>query len=251
MRDATAFHPVRKARTAATWLRRLALPTVVFFCAALAPTQRARPSIPPSDDELVPATQPTTTQPESLPTVETVAEAQTRVARTLPNDASPRARDHHAALRSALAFTQALQRGDAAAAARLVDATGFHELPLSGPLPEQPEKPLIGDALKKRIAAIPPFDSETWRADHVRVPPARAAREQFPALFRWMLPNDALVEFYAPTGVESPSWRQGPAVLVIRLRGGAATVIGGNLFHAIKPPPPPETEEYTGDGEDK
>lgn len=198
-----------------------------------------------------PASQPTslpTTQPAELPTLpiptardadEPYASARRRLAR-LP--AAQREPEDHALL-AALDFVLALDRGDGAKAAERIDAVGYTALPLTGELPEKPDKPLLPAAVADRVkargeptglGAAPRLDEVPLHTVRVLTPPA--LREEFPAVALWMLPQDLAVVFRAPEDGPARGWLTCPACVVVRIRADRATIIGGNLLDALTPP---------------
>jgi len=138
------------------------------------------------------------------------------------------------ALRAGLAFCAAVRRARGQAAFPLVEAIGYQPLPLSGPLPISPGRPVRPEVLArlidKRKAGAFDFPAECFR-----VVDKKTLRREFPAVARWMLPGDrALV--VAPPPTPAADWVGRRCCLVIRVRGSQATIIGGNLFAALRAP---------------
>lgn len=127
----------------------------------------------------------------------------------------------------------AIGRAEGAQAAALIDVTGYHALPLTGPLPERPGKPVPANDVARWIAARPPVDLAHHTLDQVYVATRDEVRSRFPAVAVWMLPQDLAVMFRPPPFDSGGRWITQEACVVVRLRADRATVIGGNLFEAL------------------
>jgi hypothetical protein len=137
------------------------------------------------------------------------------------------------ALLAAIDFTLALGRADGGRAADLVDVLGYQPLPLAGDLPEDPPALVSRDAFRTLVSARPATRYDQLPADTFVVCRREALRGLFPALAEWMLAADFAVVFQPDPG--APEWVRQPAGLVIRLRAGKPTILGGNLLTALPP----------------
>lgn len=185
---------------------------VAFFCAGGAWGQ----SLPAS-------------QPASAPADEPLATVRQRLARVQPRERAPR--DH--ALLAALDFALAVGRKDATQAMRVVDAVGYQPLPLTGELPDPPERPLLLAALERQIAFLQPLEVGRLPSAAVAVRTPRELRAEFPGVAAWMLPQDWAVVFGPVPEARLPGWLTEAACVVVRIRGERATVLGGNLVQAL------------------
>ena len=139
------------------------------------------------------------------------------------------------ALRAGLEFCRSVGQPDGAAAARRVDVVGYQELPLSGPLPEKPDKPASREKLAEQITGRQPVRVGELAMDGFELRSRDELERAFPAAAQWMLPEDfALV--IEPTMVATPYWVTQRCCLVIRVRGRQPTIVGGNFFEALKAP---------------
>jgi hypothetical protein len=191
--------------------RRSVLLAVAFSCAADVASQVA-PSA----------------QPTSGPAWQTIATARQRIAQVKSKARS----DADRALLVALDFLAAVGTGDGHRAGLLLDAVGYQALPLTGELPERPDRPLTPAALEKSLAALPRADWAALPTGCVEHQTRAALAATFSAVATWMLPQDQAVVFH-PWERAGPSWIRQDACLVIRIRGERATIIGGNLLEAL------------------
>jgi len=197
------------------------------------PPQRGTPSARKSRAATSKPAPRAASQPASQPGTEpapheTVREAFTRIAR-LP---ARQQTDRDLALLAGLDFCMAIgaQAGDHIE--KRLDVVGYQALPLSGPLPETPDKPLSAKALRELAQQRRPVNIGDLPAERFGLLTREAAREHFSAVADWMLPEDfaLLVE-----PAELDGWVGHTCCLVIRVRGRTATVIGGNLLAALGP----------------
>lgn len=179
----------------------------------------SRPASPP------PAAPPPWPDPE----IKTVSAALERLAaipaRTLTN--------RQVALATALRFCAAIGRADGPAAAEPIDAVGYQKLPLAGPLSELPEKPVPAKALAEEIARFRPAAVGDVALSRFRIETPFSIETQHPAVAAWALESDLVIVIDPEPGVSG--WIQQRACIVVRLRGGRPTIIGGNLFDAYRP----------------
>jgi hypothetical protein len=132
------------------------------------------------------------------------------------------------ALQAAIGFCLVLMARDGHGGAWL-DAIGYHCLPLEGELAEEPARPLSGDDLRQRLGSRRLAHIADLPVDRFQVLSPAKVSEGFPAIARWMLPNDRAVLVRPPGG---SSWVQRECCIVVRIRGGRAAVVGGNLLEA-------------------
>jgi hypothetical protein len=142
------------------------------------------------------------------------------------------------ALRAGLQFCVAVGKPDGAHAVELVDVVGYQALPLSGPLPEKPHKPIDRQALQSQIDARQPARVGDIPAECFEALPRESLRRSFPAVARWMLPHD-LALVIEPPNRSAANWVTRRCCIVVRVRGSNPAVIGGNLFEALPPPAKP------------
>lgn len=135
-----------------------------------------------------------------------------------------------AAWKAGLAFLAALSRGQSEAAADLVDAAGFHPLPWSGELPENPEKPLAGRALRERIdrANRQPWTKVTM--NYLKLLPRREANQHSATIATWMLADSDLMLIYDPPTQNVASGFDRPACVIVRMRAKRAVIVAGTVL---------------------
>lgn len=171
----------------------------------------------------------TATQPAHLtPGGETLVAARARLASVHPKERT----DRDIAVRAVLEFTLALGRGNAVRAMDLIDPVGYQPLPLAGELPEDPPKPIPVDTIRLWLANRKSTPLERLPAATFAVHSPRTLRESFPAIAAWMLPTDWAVVMQ-PADAEF-DWVKRPACVVVRVRAGRPTIVGGNLFDALR-----------------
>ena len=175
-----------------------------------------------------PAQPPPTTQPAVR---ETVAAAHGRLAQ-IPAKKLSRER---IALKTTLALALAIGKADGEGAAKLLDAVGYHALPLEGRLPEKPDKPLTADEFRQRIERLSPTRVASLPADTFEVLDRVALRKEFAAVAEWMLPQDRAVVIRAANEAGT-GWVSRSCCVVVRLRARKPTVLGGNLLAALRQP---------------
>lgn len=170
-------------------------------------------------------------QPSPQP-AETIGAARQRLARIKSQERT----DQDRTLLAGLDFALAVGAGDARKLSGLVDAVGYQALPLTGDLPEKPDKPLALSAIERLLAALPKIDIGTLPASCAAVAAHKSLPDQFPAVATWMLPQDQVIVFQpAPAGPSRrvDAWLRQPACVVVRVRAERATIIGGNFLAAL------------------
>jgi hypothetical protein len=175
-----------------------------------------------------PAQPPPTSQPAIR---ETVAAAHLRLTRIPTRELS----SEQIALKTTLALALAIGKADGEGAAKLLDAVGYHALPLEGRLPERSDKPLTADEFREcierrgltRVASLP--------ADTFEVLDRVALRKEFAAVAEWMLPQDRAVVIRPANGTGT-GWVSRSCCLVVRLRARKPTILGGNLLAVLAQP---------------
>lgn len=186
--------------------------TVAFLCAAGVGGQ-------------MPTTAPATSQAPA----ETVALERQRLSRIPLKDRT----DKDRALLAGLDFVLAIGKSDGRRAAILIDAVGYEALPLEGELPEKPDKPIPVSEIQRLVAGRPMLDLANRPSDTVEVVGPAALRAQFPAVATWMLPQDWAVVFRATPEQRIANWITRDACIVVRIRAGRPSILGGNLFEAV------------------
>lgn len=161
--------------------------------------------------------------------IETVAAALRRL-RKIPSGKLVRT---DLALRAGLEFCAAVGKPSGAHAAGLLDVIGYQALPLEGELPERPDKPIDPKAFKERIDRRPRADVADISIDCFQVLDREDLRHSFPAVARWMLPDD-LALVIEPPDCQKPNWVTRRACVVARVRGRKAVIVGGNLLDALR-----------------
>ncbi|MBL8879541.1 MAG: hypothetical protein JNG88_10520 [Phycisphaerales bacterium] len=160
-----------------------------------------------------------------------------------------RLNDKEIALRAALEFLVAVGAGDGESAARVTEAVGYQPLPLGEKLPNPPAAGIGLDSLRAQVAARRPAPIRELPIGCIQLVQRDELQSLAPAISRWMLPDDWAIVIADATeadgGNEStphhdaPAASPGrvfpePAVLVVRLRAGRATVMGGNMLAALR-----------------
>ncbi len=148
------------------------------------------------------------------------------------------------ALRAVLDLTLALGQADGKRAAQVIDASGYQPLPETGELPERPDKPLHAPAVAALVAARPPAPVGDLPAAGFRVARAHEIESVYPPIARWMLSREDRAVLIRAPDPPVPGWIARDAVVVVRLRGAMATVVGGTLLDCLTPAPvaPPTAE---------
>ncbi len=175
-----------------------------------------------------PAQPPPTTQPAAR---ETVAAAHRRLTQIPAKELSR----EQIALKTTLTLALAIEKADGEGAAKLLDAVGYHALPLEGRLPEKPDKPLTPDEFRERIERLSPTRVDSFPADTFEVLDRVALRGEFGAVAEWMLPQDRAVVI-RPARDADGGWVSRSCCLVVRLRARKPTIVGGNLLAALRQP---------------
>ena len=140
------------------------------------------------------------------------------------------------ALRAATRFTQAVYVGNGQEVYPLLDAIGYQRLPLSGPLPADPGRPMTPAAVARLVDSLGRHGKLQLDPEAFSVVKREQLRRWFPAAARWMSPQDYAVVI-EPGGLPG-DWLGRRCCLVVRIRGRRAQIIGGNLFSAIRAAPP-------------
>jgi len=139
------------------------------------------------------------------------------------------------AIKGALEFALALGNAEGERAGQVLDATGYQPLPLEGDLPENPPRTLSVASIIAKVQKRKTHPLGALPADCVQCLDVAATRELFPAVGRWMLPDDRAVLF-APVAAPNGDWITRRACLVVRIRGTRPIVMGGNLLACLKQP---------------
>jgi hypothetical protein len=154
--------------------------------------------------------------------------ARQRLARIAADRRTP---EEHALL-ATIDFVLALGKADGGRAAACVDAVGYQTLPLAGELPEQPNKPVLPAVLEKQLAARPTVDVARLTVSDFEVLTRAGVRARFAAVATWMLPEDRAVVCRRPAA-ELAGWVPREACVVVRVRAGKTTIMGGNLLEVL------------------
>lgn len=162
---------------------------------------------------------------------ENLAQLHHRLTRARPDLQTPR----ELALKGALEFALALGNAEGERAAQVLDATGYLPLPLEGDLPETPPHTLSVANLITKVQKRKTHPIGALPADCVQCLDAAATRALFPAVGRWMLPDDRVIVF-APVDAPNGDWITRRGCLVVRIRGTRPTVMGGNVLACLKHP---------------
>jgi hypothetical protein len=175
---------------------------------------------------------PAESPPTSQPVVrETVAAAHIRLTRIPATELS----DEQIALKTTLALALAIGKADGDGAAKLLDAVGYHALPLEARLPEKPGKPLTADQFRECIERRGPTRVASLPADTFAVLDRVALRKEFAAVAEWMPPQDWAVVIRPASGAGT-GWVSRSCCVVVRLRTRRPTVIGGSLLVVLQRP---------------
>jgi hypothetical protein len=140
------------------------------------------------------------------------------------------------ALRGVFELTLATGEADGARAARLLGPVGYHALPLEGPLPEKPGKPISRAEFREVVKRRAPLATEDLCAEDLEVLGREALRKQFPAVARWMLPQDLAVVIQPAKQAPPGGWISRECCVVVRLRARKLSIMGGNLLAALARP---------------
>ncbi|MGD8453721.1 MAG: hypothetical protein PVJ57_18055 [Phycisphaerae bacterium] len=171
-----------------------------------------------------PATQPVTTQPAKP---ETIAETRARLKAT-------KLSDREAALVAALDLVVALGAADGPRAAELIDAVGYEPLPMWGPLPLDPPRPIPRDEIATRFAQRPRAPLDLLPPTCLDTMDQKTLLKEFPAAGTWMLPQDWAVIIRPIEG--QTGWVSRRTYLIVRVRAGKPAIIGGDLLAALAQP---------------
>lgn len=134
------------------------------------------------------------------------------------------------ALRAGLEFLIALGSADGAAAAQVVEAVGFQPLPLGEILPNPPLPLIPSETLKKCVSARTVLPIRDLPLDAVEIVGRDRLRAFAPAMAHWMLSSDWAVIL---DGESVSALFSEPVVLIVRIRAGRPTIMGGNLLHCL------------------
>ncbi|MFO0837784.1 MAG: hypothetical protein U1D55_04600 [Phycisphaerae bacterium] len=156
---------------------------------------------------------------------ETVAQALRRLAATKPEKLSR----ENLAWRCGLEFLVAIGPKDTGRISAVLDAVGYQPLPLDGPLPDEPARPLTAQALVEAASRLRMPNFEEYSVGKLELLSAKKLRPEFDAVASWMLEGDValVVRDAARPGAKA-------GCVVIRVRGRRATILGGNLLAAFK-----------------
>jgi hypothetical protein len=172
-----------------------------------------------------PASQPAAPPPKwPDESIQTVAEAVARL-REVPAKNLAAA---DLARRAALEFSLAVGGADGTRATEWVEAVGYQMLPREGPLPEQPDRPILPEPLRTQVQARPATDVGAAELRTFELVDRESARTALPDIARWMLPNDMLA--WIDPDPRIAHWVSRREFLVIRMRGRRATIAGGSLL---------------------
>lgn len=173
------------------------------------------------------ASQPVDVYPEAPPPETESVEAALQRLNRIPIKKITR---EDAAWKAGLGFLAALSRGQIDVAAGLVDAAGFHPLPWSGELPENPEKPLAGKVLRERLerSARQPWTKVTM--NYLRLLPRKDANQFSSTIAMWMLSDSDLMLFYKPPAENVAAGFEQPGCVVVRMRAKRAAIVGGTVL---------------------
>lgn len=133
----------------------------------------------------------------------------------------------------ALQFIIAIGENDPNEAAGLLDVVGYQRLPLSGKLDTIPERPLQPADLVETLQRYEFNPIGDVDLEAVALHNRRSLERWFPAVARWMGPQDYALRMRGRDegGI---SWLKQRGCIVVRVRGDKATVVGGNLFAALR-----------------
>jgi len=145
------------------------------------------------------------------------------------------------ALRAVLDLTLALGHADGKRAALVIDGSGYQPLPETGELPERPDKPLHAPAVAALVSARAPAPLGDLPVESFRVARAREIESMYPAIACWMLSREDRAVLIRAPDPPVAGWIARDAVVVVRLRGAMATVVGGTLLDCLTPAPAPLT----------
>jgi hypothetical protein len=202
--------------------------------AAAAPKHKSA-ARPRTHRKPAPQSQPTsqpaaTSEPAAVPPAgETIAQARRRLARIPLAQRTP----SDLALLAAIDFALAVAEPDGRRAASMVEVVGYQPLPLTGDLPEPPDKPIWCADVEKRIAARSPVKLTELKRERLEVHTRAKTKPLFPPIAAWMLAQDRVVVFQPSVDPPLPGWVTRPACIVVRLRAGRTTVMGGNLLEVL------------------
>lgn len=185
--------------------------------------------------------------PPTQPTIDTSGQADpqslTAMRARLASTPAAQRTDPDRALLAAVEFLIAIARPDGAAAAAIVDATGYQPLPARGDLPLDPTPPLRRETLAASLERAAPLSIHAVRASGLRVV-RRGELVESEAVALWMLPTDFAVALRPPADAAA-GWPAAETCLVVRVRGSKAHIVGGTLLEALDAirPQRPDGEE--------
>ena len=178
-----------------------------------------------------PATQPAAPQPAPEP--ETGPATLGRVARELARLPRNERTPEKLALQAGLEFMLAVSAADGDRAVRWLDATGYQPLPIEGPLPDPPGKPVLAPEIAAQIKSRPAAPIAGLPPEAVAALRRADVAARFASVGQWMLPGDFGVVFESVHDPREPPWLPRDALVVVRVRGVRATVMGGNLLETL------------------
>ncbi len=201
----------------------------MLVLAAVAEAQsRNRPT--PRRRATKPNTQPA---PQPAPEPETGPATLGRVARDLGRLPKTERTTEKLALQAGLEFMLAVSAADGDRAVRWLDATGYQPLPIEGPLPDPPGKPVLATEIAAQIKSRPAAPIAGLPPEAVAALRRADVAARFASVGQWMLPGDFGVVFESGHDPREPPWLPRDALVVVRVRGMRATVMGGNLLEVL------------------
>lgn len=224
-----------------------------------------KPAKPQPSNAAPTTSAPASTQPAQPLAPDSIAERHNELTR-LKNR---RLNEKEIALRAALEFMLAVGSADGEASARVVEAVGYQPLTLGDRLPNPPTPTITIETLRAQLTARKRLPIRDLPLASVEIVKADDLRERAPAISRWMLPDDWAIVIDpsqssgsasgpAATGADNPDDANRrnanqhtsapnqagrttaadlftePAILVMRVRAGRPTVMGGNFLSALR-----------------
>lgn len=135
------------------------------------------------------------------------------------------------ALLAGLQFCSAVAACDGARAADMLDATGYQQMPMTGPLPNPPPRPIAPLDFRESFKARSPVNLDNTLLDRFTLVRRAGMVSAFPSVAQWMLPDDhGLVIDPDPM---TPGWVTRRCCLVIRVRARRPCIMAGNMVEAL------------------
>ena len=190
------------------------------------PSEGRKPAPRGTPQKKKPTSQPAAPPPPKWPdeSIQSVAEAVARLREVPPKDLA----SADLARRAALEFALAVGNADGAKATEWVEAVGYQPLPREGPLPEQPDRPVLPETLRTVVQARVATDVGAALHTTFEVIDQSAVRTASPDIARWMLPADLVVWINPDPRIAH--WITRREFVVVRIRGRKATIAGGSLL---------------------